>query len=180
MPMEVFEAVRKTVYASDEVDAKLATISLTPGPAGPQGPRGDAGPTGATGARGATGPVGPQGPAGPIGVAGSQGPVGPVGPQGVQGDPGPQGPAGANGSNGKSVRNGPGPPSTSIGYLDDWYIDRAAKVLYGPKAAAGWGTGVSLVGPTGAQGVPGPAVDLTPLLARLDAIEARLTALETA
>lgn len=139
------------VYTSGEIDELVADlrrrieeISLTPGP------KGDRGATGATGA---------QGP---------QGAVGPIGPQGAQGVPGPQGPAGAagergvNGSNGKSIRNGLGPPSTGTGYLDDWYIDRSAKVLYGPKTSLGWGAGVSLL--------PDPA--------RLDAIEARLAALE--
>lgn len=176
MPMEVFEAVRRVVYAADDVDAKLAAISLTPGP---QGPRGDVGPTGATGARGATGPVGPvgvRGPDGPQGPVGATGPQGSIGETGPTGPAGPPGPTGANGSNGKSIRNGPGPPSTTIGYLDDFYVDRSAKVIYGPKTASGWGAGTNMVGP---KGEPGAPVDLTPLLARLDAIEARLAALET-
>lgn len=133
------------VYTSGEIDELVADlrrrieeISLTPGP------KGDRGATGAQGPQGAVGPVGPQG------VPGPQGPTGVAGERG------------ANGSNGKSIRNGLGPPSTGTGYLDDWYIDRSAKVIYGPKTSLGWGTGVSLL--------PDPT--------RLDAIEARLAALE--
>lgn len=80
------------------------------------------------------------------------------------------------GDRGKSVRNGLGAPATSVGELDDLYYDRTNRRLFGPKTAEGWGTGISLVGP---QGEPGATVDLTPVLTRLDAIEARLAALET-
>ena len=173
MPISVFPAREELVYTQAEVDRLLATISLTPGPAGPQGAKGDAGPAGATGARGATGPVGPQGPVGRDGVAGPQGPAGAVGPQGPAGVTGPQG---VKGDRGKSVRNGLGAPATSVGELDDLYYDRTNRRLFGPKTAEGWGTGISLVGP---QGEPGATVDLTPVLTRLDAIEARLAALET-
>ena len=53
------------------VNAAIAEIELTPGPAGPTGATGPAGPAGATG---------PQGPAGPTGATGPQGPAGPTGP----------------------------------------------------------------------------------------------------
>lgn len=145
------------VYTSGEIDELVADlrqrieeISLTPGPPGPKGDRG------------AVGAQGPQGPVGPVGLQGAQGAQGEPGPQGPAGAAGAAGERGANGSNGKSIRNGLGPPSTGTGYLDDWYIDRSAKVLYGPKTSLGWGAGVSLL--------PDPT--------RLDAIEARLTALE--
>ena len=176
MPISVFPAREELVYTQAEVDRLLATISLTPGPVGPQGARGDAGPTGATGARGATGPTGPTGPQGPVGRDGVAGPQGAAGPTGPQGPAGVAGPQGAKGDRGKSVRNGLGTPPPTVGELDDLYYDRTNRRLFGPKTAEGWGTGISLVGP---QGEPGATVDLTPVLTRLDAIEARLAALET-
>ena len=46
------------------------------------------------GVEGTPGPAGPQGEAGPSGPQGEAGPQGPEGPQGPQGEPGPEGPAG--------------------------------------------------------------------------------------
>lgn len=62
------------------------------------------------------------------------------------------GPAGANG---KSVLNGVGVPSSGLGSNGEFYIDTVAKLIYGPKTAGVWGTGVSIVGPTGAAGSTG-------------------------
>jgi hypothetical protein len=71
---------------------------------------------------------------------------------------GPQGPAGASGANGNSVLNGSGAPSSSLGNAGDFYIDTAAKVIYGPKASGSWaGSGTSLIGPQGTTGATGPA-----------------------
>ena len=67
-----------------------------------------------------------------------------VGPQGA---PGPQ------------ILSGGGAPTAAIGNNNDYYIDFAASVLYGPKTTGAWPTpGVSLVG---VQGLPGPANTLT-------------------
>ena len=67
------------VYSKSEVDEKIETIELTPGPQGPQGPQGEQGPKGEKGDKGDKGDTGPQGP---------QGPQGETGPQGPKGDPG--------------------------------------------------------------------------------------------
>ena len=75
----------------NELETRIDTISLTPGPQGPagaDGATGPQGPIGLTGPAGADGATGPQGPAGADGATGPQGPIGLTGPQG------PQGPAG--------------------------------------------------------------------------------------
>ena len=35
------------------------------------------------------------------------------------------------------------------------YLDTATEMLYGPLTQAGWGSGVSLIGPRGNQALPG-------------------------
>lgn len=42
-----------------------------------------------------------------------------------------------------------GPPDPALGELNTFAYDTANGALYGPKTAAGWGTPVSLVGPSG-------------------------------
>ena len=93
-----------------ELETRINTISLTPGPAGPAGPAGStgltgsiglSGPAGATGAAGSTGPAGPTGltgSAGATGPAGTTGLTGPAGSTGATGSAGPTGPAGADGA----------------------------------------------------------------------------------
>lgn len=71
-----------------------------------------------------------------------------------RGTPGPQGAAGTPGT---QVLSGQGAPEASLGSTGDFYIDLASYRLYGPKATAGWGTGVALTGASGAQGPGGPA-----------------------
>ena len=140
------------------------------GPTGAQGPQGVAGPAGATGPQGATGATGPQGPqgpqgeqgltgpqgeTGPQGSTGAQGPTGekgdkgdtgdtgPQGPQGIAGAAGPQGPAGTNGN---TILNGTTVPTSATGNNGDFYINTTTNIIYGPKTAAGWGTGTALSG----------------------------------
>lgn len=60
-------------YTKTEVDEKIETIELTPGPQGEQGPQGEPGKDGAQGIQGETGPQGPQGEPG---KDGEQGPPG--------------------------------------------------------------------------------------------------------
>jgi hypothetical protein len=60
------------------------------------------------------------------------------------------GPSGSNGSSG--IIYGNGAPSNATGADGTYYVDNTAHTLYGPKAAGAWPAGVSLVGPTGAQG----------------------------
>lgn len=81
-----------SAYAkTEDVEARIEAIELTPGP---QGEKGDAG---------EAGPQGPQGEAGPAGADGAQGEMGPEGPMGPQGE---QGPAGVDGKDGKDGVDG--------------------------------------------------------------------------
>lgn len=125
------------------------------GATGPQGPTGATGAQGPIGLTGAAGPAGAQGPAGVAGPAGAQGVAGPAGaqgPQGAQGATGPQGPAG---SNGQTILNGTNNPGSGIGTVGDFYLNTSTNILFGPKTAGGWGTGISLVGPAGPAGPAG-------------------------
>ncbi|WP_161596768.1 collagen-like protein [Chitinophaga vietnamensis] len=81
-----------------------------------------------------------------------EGPMGPQGPAGAQGNAGPVGPAGQNGS---IIYSGNGTPAGTLGANGDFYIDLSSSMLYGPKTAAGWGSGFSLKGATGAPGAAG-------------------------
>jgi integrin beta 8 len=57
-----------------------------------------------------------------------------------------------------TILNGIGPPRPGLGVAGDFYIDRRAYSIYGPKSARGWGKPTSLIGPagaTGGQGAPG-------------------------
>lgn len=68
-------------------------------------------------------------------------------------------PAAAGGASGtlQTIHNGAGAPSGALGIDGDFYIDTTADAIYGPKAAGAWGSGTSLIGPTGATGATGPA-----------------------
>lgn len=68
---------------------------------------------------------------------------------------GPAGADGADGADGKTILNGTGAPGGGLGTDDDFYLDTAASRLYGPKTGGVWGSGVSLIGPAGADGVDG-------------------------
>ena len=74
---------------------------------------------------------------------GAQGPQGNPGQQGAQGNPGRDGQPGADGS---KILAGDGTPQATDGNIGDYFIDKAAKIFYGPKTASGWPTtGISLV-----------------------------------
>jgi hypothetical protein len=53
------------------------------------------------------------------------------------------------------VINGAVNPAAGTGALGDFYLNTASNTLFGPKTSGGWGSGVSLVGPAGAQGTQG-------------------------
>lgn len=75
-----------------------------------------------------------------------EGPKGDVGPQGEQGDKGVAGP------DGSTVLSGTAVPAASVGKTGDFYINTATSTFYGPKTAAGWGTGTSILGAKGTAG----------------------------
>lgn len=84
------------------------------------------------------------------------GATGPTGPTGATGPQGPAGSSGTNGTDGKTILNGVVGPTAGDGTNGDFWLDTATDILYGPKAAGTWPAGVSLIGPTGAQGSTGP------------------------
>jgi hypothetical protein len=70
--------------------------------------------------------------------------VAPVGPRGPEGPPG------------NTLLSGDGPPASSTGADGDYYIDKTAFAIYGPKVSGNWpASGVSFIGPTGETGPPG-------------------------
>ena len=78
------------------------------------------------------------------GAQGPQGSQGNPGQQGAQGNPGRDGQPGADGS---KILAGNGTPQASDGNIGDYFIDKTAKIFYGPKTASGWPTtGISLTG----------------------------------
>lgn len=89
------------------------------------------------------------------GKDGANGPAGATGPAGVQGAVGPAGPTGANGQNGSIIYSGTTVPATATGVSGDFYLNTTTGLLYGPKTASGWGTGISLKGTNGATGATG-------------------------
>jgi hypothetical protein len=118
-----------------------------PGKQGAQGPRGERGPAGQQGEPGPKGDTGAEGPQGPQGEKGDPGPEGPQGPVGPQGD---------EGDDGVTILAGEGPPSDEIGEDGDFYLDKEAGELYGPKEDGRWPKPISLIGPKGDRGPRGP------------------------
>jgi hypothetical protein len=53
---------------------------------------------------------------------------------------------GAAGAAGNTILNGTAPPSGGTGVNGDFFLDRNANRLYGPKTAGAWGAGVALAG----------------------------------
>lgn len=110
-----------------KIDAALAAIRKTPGPAGPEGPQG------------------PQGPVGPTGPAGPDGPQGPTGPPGTGLD------LDGHAATAAQLPPNPGPAGTTYS-TDDGHVHiwdgtswRDLGALRGPA------------GPEGPQGPAGPA-----------------------
>lgn len=80
------------------------------------------------------------------------GACGKEGPEGKQGEQGAQGIPGADGS---TLLSGNGAPAASLGKNGDYYLDKTAIMLYGPKTNTGWGSATSLKGTPGANGSNG-------------------------
>ncbi|MBB6127328.1 collagen-like protein [Mucilaginibacter lappiensis] len=88
---------------------------------------------------------------------GTAGPKGDTGDKGSIGAVGPAGPAGTNGAAGSMIYSGTTVPPATKGVAGDYYLNTTTGLLYGPKTAAGWGSGLSLKGATGATGAAGSA-----------------------
>ena len=155
------------------------------GATGAQGPIGLTGPAGAAGATGAQGPIGLTGPAGAAGATGAQGPIGLTGPAGAAGATGaqgsigltgPAGPAGATGpagANGATWFTGAGTASTTMGAVNDLYINTTTGEYYKKTSANTWTLQANLTGPAGSSSlntsnfdwhVPDGYVNVVPLV----------------
>ncbi len=66
-----------------------------------------------------------------------------------------KGEAGTPGSDGKTILSGTTVPIFAQGTIGDYFLNTTTSILYGPKSDTGWGAGVSLIGPVGAQGPSG-------------------------
>lgn len=68
----------------------------------------------------------------------------------------PKGDKGDAGTNSNRILNGTGPPNFSIGNDEDFYLDKTAGLMYGPKTAGNWPTStfISTPGPAGPAGSP--------------------------
>jgi hypothetical protein len=86
------------------------------------------------------------------------GPPGEQGDQGLPGDAGADGADGAPGADGKTILNGSGAPSNALGTNGDFYLDIAAREIYGPKASGAWPAAVVLAGEDGTDGSNGKTV----------------------
>lgn len=93
------------------------------------------------------------------------------GRDGKDGAPGKDGEKGKSGggSTGTQLYAGDTTPNEGIGSLGDFYIDKVAKLFYGPKTAV-WGTGVSLGGGGGGTwgSITGTLSDQTDLITALN------------
>lgn len=93
------------------------------------------------------------------GIQGDEGPIGntgPQGPQGIQGPAGADGIDGLDGADGRTILSGTVDPTTE-GVDGDFYLNTATSTLFGPKNVT-WPTGVSLIGPAGADGADGVGI----------------------
>lgn len=68
---------------------------------------------------------------------------------------GADGADGADGVDGKTILSGSGSPDNGIGVNGDYYIDTTSFYIFGPKDNDQWPIGVSIIGPTGANGADG-------------------------
>jgi nitrate reductase NapE component len=83
------------------------------------------------------------------------GPAGPQGTQGVQGLTGPTGatgPNGIDGANGATWLSGTTSPTTSLGSVNDFYINTSNGDYYKKTGSSTWTLQANLTGPAGQQG----------------------------
>lgn len=112
----------------------VAAVNLR-GLKGDPGAAGDTGPQGEPGAPGKPGQDGAPGKAGADGQPGQPGVDGQPGAPGADGRPGAPG---VDGEPGTKILGGDGVPTSDLGRVGDWYIDKTNRKLYGPKDNEGW------------------------------------------
>lgn len=126
------------------------------GPAGPKGEQGERGTQGIPGKDGAVIHSGIGAPAATLGNVGDMyldistsnlyGPKSNTGwetPLNLKGETGTTGAAGTPGS---KILSGTANPSTSVGAVGDYYLNKTTGGFFGPKTLSGWGTPINLKG----------------------------------
>ncbi|HWK05116.1 MAG TPA: hypothetical protein VNS58_15855 [Puia sp.] len=83
------------------------------------------------------------------------GPKGDTGATGTTGATGAGGSQGIAGPAGSQIFSGSTAPADTLGNVGDFYINKLADSLYGPKTLSGWGMAVSLQGAQGSAGATG-------------------------
>ncbi|XP_035030082.1 macrophage receptor MARCO [Hippoglossus stenolepis] len=139
------------------LEAKMTTISLKPGPPGSPGTDGLPGHPGGPGEMGLKGDIGVAGPPGPKGVSGPNGQpgeTGVAGQTGPRGLTGPPGPTGAPGNQGPGTKGEPGTPGHHGDKGDRG--NTGQKGSSGVSGVPGQKGDLGLVGPPGPQGPSGP------------------------
>ncbi|XP_071341091.1 macrophage receptor MARCO [Trachinotus anak] len=160
-PLDRLRADLRLLNTSNHnLQSKLTTISLTPGPPGRPGTDGHTGPPGERGPKGDSGFVGSPGPKGEMGLNGQRGEPGPPGQTGPPGATGPRGIPGNQGPNAKGEKGEPGAPGPR-GDKGDTGISGQRGVpgvpgVAGSKGEKGDQGAVGAVGPPGQKGSPGP------------------------
>lgn len=96
--------------------------------------------------KGEKGDRGETGPKGPKGDKGEKGSTGPKGSKGERGE------AGQDGADASRIWTGADAPAATMGKAGDYYLDTDGFILYGPKTANVWGSGIALRGPKGDKG----------------------------
>lgn len=131
------------------------------GPQGPQGPQGEQGLIGPAGEDGSTMYAGEGEPAVETGVEGDfyinklTGDL--YGPKEAEGWGEPVSLMGPKGENGTVIHSGYDAPHDSVGVIGDYYLERGAAILHGPKTESGWLYFTILKGPKGDPGEDGNA-----------------------
>jgi hypothetical protein len=133
--------------------AVLSTASCGEGEQGPVGPQGPQGPQGEQGIPGKDGAVMHSGDGAP---AESLGKIGDMyldktnamlyGPKTSDGWGTPLNLRGEPGVPGSRILSGTSDPTTSLGSIGDYYLNKTTGDLFGPKTASGWGTPINLRG----------------------------------
>ncbi|HYF75162.1 MAG TPA: hypothetical protein VD757_01135 [Candidatus Nitrosocosmicus sp.] len=140
------------VKREDETEYSFVNLIGPIGPKGDTGLQGIQGPKGDKGDTGLQGTQGPKGDKGDTGLQGIQGEKGDKGDTGLQGIQGEQGLPGANGA---TWYNGSGTASTSLGAINDYYLNTSNGYVYKKTAIATWTYQCSIKGPTGSTGAAG-------------------------
>lgn len=84
--------------------------------------------------------------------------LGTDGADGTDGIDGIDGTDGIDGEDGKTILSGTSNPTGGTGVDGDFYINTNTWFIFGPKVAGAWPAGVSIIGPSGTNGIDGKTI----------------------